>query len=187
MLVKIKNNMHKIIDPDAKKFIEHQRKAEIIKSIKSGDIAFEMYKQWVDELGDEDLFNDETLAQLSTYSTDEVETLRGKARTFKLEKYLAEVNQFIRPENIADFIRLHPKAWSLSDRRKIDYASKLIETGAITIEGYNDKQIEVLKELINIQAAVTRINFFNKEILETLLRSVNRIISQEGIYYERLV
>lgn len=187
MLVKIKNNMHKIIDPDAKKFIEHQRKAEIIKSIKSGDIAFEMYKKWVDELGDEDLFNDETLAQLSTYSTEEADALREKAKVFKLNQYLTELNQFIRPENIADFIRLHPKAWSLSDRRKIDYASKLIETGAITIEGYNDKQIEVLKELINIQAAVTRINFFNKEILETLLRSVNRIISQEGIYYDRLV
>lgn len=187
MLVKIKNNMHKLVDPDAKNFIQHQHKAELIKSIKSGDISYEMYKKWVEEMDDGELFDNETLAEFTKYSEEQQNEYRKLAREQRLEWFLNQSNIVIKPENIADFIRLHPKAWSMSDRRNIDYASKLIETGAIVVDGFNEEQLPVLKELINIQAAATRIDFFNKEILEKLIRSVNRVLSTDGnIYYKRM-
>jgi hypothetical protein len=59
----------------------------------------------------------------------------------------------------------------------IDYATPLIKKGLIELSGWTDEQIEIIKQLINSQAATKRINFLTPEVLEDLVMSVNLELS----------
>ena len=65
----------------------------------------------------------------------------------------------------------------MQERRLIDYATPLIKKSLIELSGWTDEQVQIIKQLINSQAATKRINFLTPEVLEDLVMSVNLELS----------
>lgn len=176
MLTKIDNNAHQLIDKDLLAFANHERKKSLIRAIKSGDIDYQVFKEWLDNANENDLFDAEQLAEFAGLTDEEKATALENAKSIKDAEFKQGYGH-TRPSTIAGLIRRHPKAWTMQERRLIDYATPLIKKGLIELSGWTDEQIEIIKQLINSQAATKRINFLTPEVLEDLVMSVNLELS----------
>ena len=186
MLAKIDNNAHQLIDKDLLAFANHERKKSLIRAIKSGDVDYQVFKDWLDNANENDLFDAEQLAEFAGLTDEEKTTALENAKAVKDAEFKQGYGH-TRPSTIAGLIRVHPKAWTMQERRLIDYATPLIKNGLIELSGWTDEQIEIIKQLINSQAATKRINFLTPEVLEDLVMSVNLELSNtDNMFVQKL-
>jgi hypothetical protein len=125
-------------------FANHERKKSIVRAIKSSDVDYAIFKKWLDDANEQDLFDPEQLAELAQLSDEDKDKLVQEEKE-KREQLFKQGYAFVRPSTIAGVIRKHPKAWTMQERRMVDYASVLISKGLIELSGWSDEQIEVLK------------------------------------------
>lgn len=174
MIVKIEDAMMQQSSSDIVDFVDNQHKQEIIKSIKNMDIDTQTMEDFIQQADDEMLFDPDTLRELAGMTEEEKENKRLEAKSRMAQAFMnGSFAHSLRPAQIVGLIQAHKRAWNLSARRKVDYASKLISSGALQISGFNEKQLKVLNDLINTQAIAKRIKFFNASILQDLVNSIN--------------
>lgn len=182
-LAQLEDNVHSLIDGDLKAFATHQHKKLFVDAIKRGELDMSAMEAAINEWDDDLLFGANKPEGFDQMSDEQQEYYRKQQRQLIIRSGLAQV----RPEGIASLIKAHPKAWTFQERYAFDYAKALIDNGIIDIQNWNDAQQKVIRELINYQAAVKRINVFTLDTVQDLIASVNTIISKgENSFVQRL-
>ena len=75
--------------------------------------------------------------------------------------------------NIIDYLNNNPKLWSLYDATKFDLAQALLDEKAINLDDYTAEEQDILKKMINQQAAASGVTTWTPKNLEVLIDQIN--------------
>lgn len=192
---KLLSDLQSLVSKDVSDFSEALHKEAIIKALNKSKISYEVYDNLIDSLEASDIFSEE---DIENHSKETVEAqaeqrksllkraLRGEetqedAEQISNDAWLKEKLSNLRSESLVNILKAHPKAFSLNQRLNIDYATKLIEQGALEIEeGWNEEQQKIVKELINKEIVSAHISEFNAENLQAIIDNVNLALSDNS-------